>query len=164
MKIRIGHVSNSSTSSFIVLGYIIPSDEITETGKKLAKVSPELKKIMDAFEEAQPEIRGCQHPQTDAKFCSECGSLMWKPNPEYENLNERINSELSYLNIPSLGISCRKDEYESDIVVGIELMYISDGRKEEEFDIQQCAKNMETIKNILGRSDHPKLIGTVSAG
>jgi hypothetical protein len=36
----------------------------------------------------ETKVRGCSHPEQDAKFCPECGEPMWKNKKNYFSLDE----------------------------------------------------------------------------
>lgn len=77
MKIRTGFVSNSSSSSFVIIGFELESDKMIEIAEKLYsghKMFPK-KPILE-------KIRGCEHKEVEAKFCPECGKPMWITNEE----------------------------------------------------------------------------------
>ena len=68
MKIRTGFVSNSSSTSFLIVG--VNNDE-GEGG--LAN---------QLFLKATKKKRGCEHPGTKNEFCAKCGEPTWKVDDE----------------------------------------------------------------------------------
>ncbi len=60
MKIRNGFVSNSSSSSFCLIGV---------RGDKLAH---------KLFRKIVEKVRGCKHIERGSEYCPECGKLMWR--------------------------------------------------------------------------------------
>jgi len=63
MKIRNGFVSNSSSSSFCIVGV---------SDKTFIKIL--LEKDLGFHKNKQ---RGCDHPERDTPYCPQCGELMW---------------------------------------------------------------------------------------
>jgi len=60
MKTRLGFVSNSSSSSFFIVG----------TGNQ------DIVQVL--WNRAGPaRKRGCDHPEVDTKYCGQCGEPMW---------------------------------------------------------------------------------------
>ena len=86
MKIRQGFVSNSSSSSFCIIG-VQDENLIRSLAKK------ENKNFYDFQDEVKtiPQ-RGCSHVETSFKFCPECGKKTWidveiADDREYDDLN-----------------------------------------------------------------------------
>ena len=82
MKIRNGYVSNSSTSSFVLVGFFTNDDEVSLAEKLFGSE--------ETFPKEKPptRVRGCQHEESDAKYCSQCGRPMWiekEYRDEYED-------------------------------------------------------------------------------
>ncbi len=106
MKIRTGFVSNSSTSSFCILGII--NDDLSQ-------------KIQDAIEEWKEkeiqkrttEVRACAHPLVEANFCPECGKPMWMNN------SDRIRDDLhdEWADSPPFGIEVHEGDDGTEIGV-----------------------------------------------
>jgi len=74
MKIRKGFVSNSSSSSFVVIGYLVNSDKYSFE-KLLEIFYPKEYAVMR--KKLESKERGCEHPEADKEFCAECGKPMW---------------------------------------------------------------------------------------
>jgi len=91
MKTRLGVVSNSSTSSFVVVGFLLDSEAFP------------LKKIMSVIWGNEPDFpkedpaerkRGCMHKEVQgAKFCPECGKETWVENP-YNDFDDTLRDYL----------------------------------------------------------------------
>ena len=84
MKIRQGFVSNSSSSSFVVAGFYLPS-----TMTRVNMLEKLYSEDEDFPQKKLPEsVRGCEHEETDTQFCPTCGKPMWVKTDydrEYEN-------------------------------------------------------------------------------
>lgn len=107
MKIRDGHVSNSSSSSFLTVMTKATFEKAkaasSELAVKLADLVAQHGKLgnedivliaVRAYEGnyfygqevLEPKIvkaRGCEHSITDAQFCSQCGAEKWVEKKEY---------------------------------------------------------------------------------
>ena len=156
MKVRTGFVSNSSSSSFCAFGVIIEASDIDtiKLAKYIKQINPlkfaknfewyrdgrikrgESTEIIDAaldidnpnlFEKTK--VRGCDHPESPAKFCNECGKPTWKEigvskSEVSEYLEEDIQGllELSNLNCMStegsIYIGKSYDHSEKDMTFG----------------------------------------------
>ena len=105
MKLRIGFVSNSSTSSFCIFGAKIDFDELA---KKLGVEIPETFKI-----------QGCWHSfdRRHKSACPQCGAATWKEvdfqgyiddNGEEEAYSKLLSDQLKE---NGLDLYCYNDEY-----------------------------------------------------
>jgi len=91
MKIRNGFVSNSSSSSFCILGvYFDNAKSVFEALSIEAKIEAEPSCSCDIDRESL-RSDGC-------KFCPKCGSLLFAEPDEWD-FRERLDSELSKLDI-----------------------------------------------------------------
>ena len=71
MKVRNGFVSNSSSSSFCIIGTARIFD-----AHRLAEAEGLLFRGMDHDTQTKKK-RACKHPEVNSHFCPECGELMW---------------------------------------------------------------------------------------
>ncbi len=86
MKIRLGFVSNSSTSSFSIFGIETSWEELNKV--LFPKFAPEPDKM----------VLNCSHEfdRTTMKFCPECGAAAFRKEygrkkPDYEELHKKID-------------------------------------------------------------------------
>lgn len=75
------------------------------------------------------QIRGCSHPEQNSRFCSECGSPMWRSsselNPKIEELRETYNH--------SSGLSVAYSTDQEYYFVGVYLTSSDNSRRREQF-------------------------------
>jgi hypothetical protein len=154
MKVRHGFVSNSSTSSFICIGFMVPEKaiDIYVFAKKYHPKSYGLKEYEALIGKPDKE-RGCEHPESTAKFCPECGKAMWVESEAVEEREELLR-EMSYdmegnSTTPGLftGEKCPKDGY---AVVGFSPIGVSgDGVSAADIDMGDLLARLVELKNEL---------------
>lgn len=103
MKIRQGFVSNSSTSSYVILGANVEYEDLLKIlfkGPKVIEKHPNCKHKFD---------------RENMKFCPECGQeAYWMDNPEYDS--EDVQEALD-----NLGLTGMCAEYSDAWTVGVEI-------------------------------------------
>jgi hypothetical protein len=90
MKIRSGFVSNSSTSSFCLIGFEVAGSE-NEIFEKLFKDLPEVAEILRLRDKPYKK-RACSHSETHHKYCGECGQPMWIETDVEEIIEKKLCS------------------------------------------------------------------------
>jgi len=80
MKIRTSFVSNSSSTSFCVIG--------TGNHAVIGQFATQMNKFFHGYEDYLPDrklktVRCCEHPEQDFPHCPICGKPMWK-EPKYD--------------------------------------------------------------------------------
>jgi len=172
MKIRLGMVSNSSTSSFVVVGYGIDNKMFSR------------EKIMEAvwgnesdFPKKEPseKKRGCVHPETKgARFCPECGKPTWVDS--FKHAEDKFADELSDYYYEKRGtgdgFTIRDDDDDGapngKTVVGIEAAcWSDDGDSAEcECDLEDIFGKLKDLRSRLGLSDEEQIklfVGTCAS-
>jgi hypothetical protein len=171
LKLRNGFVSNSSTSSFVVIGFLVDScdsiddialvEEFGCTCSSLTKKINEYKSLLGLPEKS----RGCEHAEMDANFCPECGKPMWVESKSKERINDlRMDiHERVMEGLPSLSFHWGDSSpVDGKFVVGFTPIHISEGCVgSEDFDFEDVAKKVERIREAFGiaKDVKPKIIG-----
>ena len=136
MKARQGFVSNSSSSSFCILGCVV-----TEKIHKIAKA-----KYEEVAEKQVSTIWCCskcefisEDPDKRPKFCEDCGSLMGE-----KTVQVPVGAANDRSMFKKIGLDLYSDAYGEDEVVGINVRYKSS---------DQIAKINEILVDTLEQND-----------
>jgi len=133
MKIRNGFVSNSSSSSFVIVGTTIDRDDTTT----LQKICENHLEITEKMKNDYSE-KICCGKQLRSKFCPVCGK-------NSDDVEGTLNyNDLFHDNMWSFrGIDVHTDEYSDDIVVGKSLGLDLEG---DSVDIDNLIKDLQEVK------------------
>ncbi len=133
MKTRNGFVSNSSSSSFVIVGFSLPS--------KFNYV----KELLNDIKPLKKKIRGCKHSETKNNFCPKCGIRTWTETfiDQHYKIEKKISEELNIQNF-------RLDSsiVENELVIGIELIE-SRGTRSNEFNISKISEELNKIREFF---------------
>ena len=140
MKIRSGFVSNSSASSFCVLGV---SDQ---------SIIQQIQEAVDCYKEQKKKalrkpVRGCSHDfPKNAKFCTDCGEPIWVDSFD-EDYFDDMWKDNPYMVFPT-------DEYGKVAAAGFDNIKVL-----QESSIREAAVQIATkIKQDLGVDVDPSKI------
>ena len=168
MKTRNGFVSNSSTSSFVLIGFDIDRkkfDRLTLLSK-LYPHNKEVKKLSEKIAKGFRKERCCKHPVARNPCCASCGKPMWKKIDLREELDEEIDGlwcDLTYELDSDIGDIIIEDEGcpEDKILIGVKPVTISseDTGIDEgtEIDFGEISEKLDKVKKILGLKNETKI-------
>ena len=170
MKIRCGFVSNSSTSSFVVIGFVLDKEKYSKL-EIMKSIDPENNIVAEALAELKKpnKERCCSHPlQANADFCSRCGKPMYEEVDREELANDIINGSTEFdefLDEIGMIFKDNSDDGAPDhkCIIGIELADVSgddSGIDESEIDLEEITEKLNNIKKklSLNRTEPIKII------
>lgn len=159
MKFRQGFVSNSSSSSFVAIGYKWPLDQIDKLAEQFLEHEKRMKEYIDIIRGPE-KIRGCEHPEDDGTFCSKCGKPMWVDNlVNKENAREYLKDFFDYVEYDEIYFDIlSKDD---SIIISPKRINLSENHQENEFNFEEWTKGLDRIKNRLGIVGNPVIINEV---
>jgi hypothetical protein len=174
MKVRSGFVSNSSTSSFIAVGFKLPSDFELTMEKKLELlkkfnidgVDDIVAKMLRSSNQTTSSMilcTKCDKIVTDLKYCPECGTKVIIPSTTEEDMEDEINDlfEDANGNEEFDGFSFKdgngEDGFDYPVVVQ-ELASFSDNGDTVELDLslEKIIDITKDIKNALDLYEDPR--------
>jgi len=141
MKIRKGFVSNSSSASFVIIGFGIDNSDSKETAKNVFDLSDE--DIMDkmkasSYYKKYPEK--LEDPKAIKEFCNE---LLY-------DLEEAANFDV---------LMGEGDIPDGKIVVGKIISYVTteDQQEAKQFDVDELVTKIKTLQEEMGNTDTLKI-------
>jgi len=163
MKTRSGFVSNSSTSSFVLIGFCLTVRKPTDKLKVLELIHGDDKKAMAKFAEVRAMKEGpnkrrlCDHEATDNS--PKCGKATWEDCDPEEELESEINDLWCDYGEQGGEYQCRTIENTDDVLVGVEPIAISsdDACTEENIDLINISKSLEKLRVKLDLPEKMKV-------
>ncbi len=166
MKIRSGFVSNSSSSSFVMIGFSLPDASFDRELilKLMFGNNPDVKKLLDDIRLPKKKVRCCKHPEKNSEYCPKCGKPMWKEIEK--NWDEEVELLLEE-KLEKLGICLQEYMFSNELTIGYKFSIVEgEGTKSEKINLLEMAGKIEEIRSDLGlKLDYPvKIFNYVTSG
>ena len=144
----------NAISSYLFIGYEVTGKYDSDTTKAalLNQLFPETPQLKAIMKKTTSFIRSCEHPETETKYCSECGSPMWIEDfSGKEELNDILFSGYNGVDFA---------EVDGNFYVGTKKLVAGDEMEEEAIIISLTKENkkLDKAKSLPGVDTELKVL------